>query len=85
MSLLFGCEADGLLPTIPRAPNGYRQYTTMHLEQARLAHLSLRWPYLNDMLQQFGADKPTISALRWMCRVRAKRFKPSQIAGFRPY
>jgi hypothetical protein len=56
-------EADGLLPTISRAPNGYRQYTTMHLEQARLAHLSLRW----------------------MCRVRAKRFKPSQIAGFRPY
>ena len=41
-------EADGLLPTIPRAPNGYRQYTAMHLEQARLAHLSLRWPYLND-------------------------------------
>lgn len=41
-------EADGLLPAIPRAPNGYRQYTAMHLEQARLAHLSLRWPYLND-------------------------------------
>jgi DNA-binding transcriptional MerR regulator len=41
-------EADGLLPAIPRAPNGYRQYTIMHLEQARLAHLSLRWPYLND-------------------------------------
>ena len=40
-------EADGLLPAIPRAANGYRQYTAMHLEQARLVHLSLRWPYDN--------------------------------------
>lgn len=41
-------EAEGLLPTIPRAKNGYRQYTTRHLEQARLVRLALRWPYLGD-------------------------------------
>jgi DNA-binding transcriptional MerR regulator len=41
-------EETGLLPAIPRAANGYRQYSAMHLEQARLAHLSLRWPYLGD-------------------------------------
>jgi DNA-binding transcriptional MerR regulator len=39
-------EAQGFLPEIPRAPNGYRQYTLSHLEQARLAHMALRWPYL---------------------------------------
>jgi DNA-binding transcriptional MerR regulator len=41
-------EADNLLPEIPRGRNGYRQYSTMHLEQARLVHLTLRWPYLGD-------------------------------------
>jgi DNA-binding transcriptional MerR regulator len=41
-------ETWGLLPEIPRAPNGYRQYTAMHLEQARLVHLALQWPYLGD-------------------------------------
>ncbi len=39
-------EADGFLLAVPRAENGYRQYTPMHLEQARLAHLALRYPYL---------------------------------------
>ena len=41
-------ETSGFLPEIPRAKNGYRQYTARHLEQARLAHLALRWPYLGD-------------------------------------
>jgi DNA-binding transcriptional MerR regulator len=41
-------ETWGFLPEIPRAPNGYRLYSAMHLEQARLAHLALRWPYLSD-------------------------------------
>lgn len=41
-------EQSGLLPDIPRGENGYRQYTTQHLEQARLAHLTIRWPYLSD-------------------------------------
>lgn len=39
-------EALGFLPEIPRAANGYRLYTRIHLEQARLARLALRWPYL---------------------------------------
>jgi len=41
-------EEDGFLPPIPRAKNGYRLYTTLHLEQARLTHLTLSWPYLGD-------------------------------------
>jgi DNA-binding transcriptional MerR regulator len=41
-------EAAGFLPAIPRAHNGYRQYSAMHLEQARLVHLALQWPYLGD-------------------------------------
>jgi DNA-binding transcriptional MerR regulator len=41
-------EASGWLPDVPRAANGYRQYSVMHLEQVRLIHLTLRWPYLGD-------------------------------------
>jgi DNA-binding transcriptional MerR regulator len=41
-------EASGFLPAIPRASNRYRHYTPYHLEQARLAHLALRWPYIGD-------------------------------------
>lgn len=41
-------ESSGFLPPIPRGKNRYRQYTAMHLEQARLAHLTVRWPYLGD-------------------------------------
>lgn len=38
-------EQRGYLPPVPRAANGYRQFTTRHLEQMRLATLALRWPY----------------------------------------
>ena len=48
MSMLFGCMRPLACCRQFRAPNGYRQYTARHLEQARRAHLSLRWPYLND-------------------------------------
>jgi len=41
-------ESRGFLPAIPRGQNGYRQYSPMHLEQARLADLALRWPYVGD-------------------------------------
>lgn len=41
-------EEWGYLPPIPRGENGYRQYTQMHFEQARLAHLTVRWPYVGD-------------------------------------
>jgi len=41
-------EASGFLSPVPRGANGYRQYRTLHLEQARLAHLALHWPYVGD-------------------------------------
>lgn len=37
-------EAQGYLSPVPRAVNGYRQYTPLHLEQLRLARLALDWP-----------------------------------------
>lgn len=41
-------EASGYLPAIPRDPNGYRRYSPIHLEQARLVQLALRWPTLGE-------------------------------------
>jgi DNA-binding transcriptional MerR regulator len=41
-------ESRGFLPPIPRGKNGYRQYNAIHLEQARLAYLTLSWPYLGS-------------------------------------
>lgn len=41
-------EDEGFLPPIPRAPNGYRQFTPLHLEQARLTCLAVRWPFVGD-------------------------------------
>jgi DNA-binding transcriptional MerR regulator len=41
-------EAQGYLPAIPRGANGYREYSPLHLEQARLAQLTLQWPYVGD-------------------------------------
>jgi DNA-binding transcriptional MerR regulator len=42
-------EQWGFLPPVPRAPNGYRQYTEVHLDQMRLARLALHggWPGRN--------------------------------------
>ena len=36
------------LPPVPRAANGYRQFSPLHLEHARLAALTLQWPYVTD-------------------------------------
>ncbi|GCE28865.1 MerR family transcriptional regulator [Dictyobacter alpinus] len=44
-------EASGFLTPIPRGTNGYRQYSELHLEQARLTWLALRWPYAGDKHQ----------------------------------
>lgn len=41
-------EEWGFLPPIPRSKNGYRAYSQMHLEQARLVRLTLQWPYIGD-------------------------------------
>jgi DNA-binding transcriptional MerR regulator len=41
-------EESGFLPPIPRGENGYRLYSPLHLEQAKLVRLTLHWPYLGD-------------------------------------
>ena len=38
-------EEWGFLPPIPRGPNGYRLFTTEHVDQMRLARTALQWPY----------------------------------------
>jgi DNA-binding transcriptional MerR regulator len=44
-------ESSGFLSPVPRSAHGYRQYRTLHLEQARLTHLALHWPYVGDKQQ----------------------------------
>ncbi|MCK6627145.1 MAG: MerR family DNA-binding transcriptional regulator [Anaerolineae bacterium] len=41
-------ETREFLSPVPRGQNGYRQYSALHLEQARLVDLALRWPYLGE-------------------------------------
>lgn len=41
-------EASGFLSPVSRGTNGYRQYSALHLEQAHLVSLVLRWPYVGD-------------------------------------
>lgn len=41
-------EQFGYISPIPRGENGYRQYSPMHFEQARLARITVRWPYVGD-------------------------------------
>ena len=41
-------EARGFLSPVPRSKSGYRLFTVLHLEQMRLAHLALKWPYLGS-------------------------------------
>lgn len=44
-------ERLGFLSDVPRGKNGYRLYSTFHLEQTKLISLTLRWPYLGDKPQ----------------------------------
>jgi DNA-binding transcriptional MerR regulator len=53
-------EAKGFLASVPRSKSGYRQFTLLHLEQMRLAHLALSWPYLGE--QQVVIDLVTCAA-----------------------
>lgn len=46
-------EEAGFLPPIPRGENRYRQYSELHLEYAKLARLTLHWPYLGDKELRF--------------------------------
>lgn len=76
-------ETWGFLPPIPRAKNGYRQYTMMHVEQARLAHLATRWPYLAndkyllvDLVKCAARDDLGMAmelAYKYLARVRIER------------
>jgi DNA-binding transcriptional MerR regulator len=75
-------ESQGYLPPIPRGQNGYRQYSPRHLEQARLANLSLRWPYLGDRsllieLVKYAAQGDFGTAMelayRYLAQVRVAR------------
>lgn len=75
-------EADGFLAPVPRNAKNYRQYTRLHLEQARLAHLAIRWPYLGDkaMLTDLvrsaarnELDMAIELAYRYLAHVRVER------------
>ncbi|CAA9290817.1 MAG: Transcriptional regulator, MerR family [uncultured Chloroflexia bacterium] len=75
-------EAQGYLPDIPRSPHGYRLYTRMHVEQAHLAHLALRWPYVSDkaplhtlVTSAVGGDygMATELAYQYLAQVRVER------------
>lgn len=76
-------EANGYLPAVPRADNGYRQYTRFHLEQARLVHMALSWPYLGDhkgllielVMSAAGDDLGMAMELayRYLAQVRVER------------
>lgn len=47
-------EAWGYLPPVPRAPNGYRQFTPYHLDQARLVRLAQRCTWLSGTIRAEG-------------------------------
>jgi DNA-binding transcriptional MerR regulator len=75
-------EAWGYLSDVPRGENGYRQYSTLHLEQARLAHLTLSWPYLGDkafliqLVKRASSDDLGMAmelAYQYLARVRMER------------
>jgi DNA-binding transcriptional MerR regulator len=75
-------ETWGFLPEIPRGKNRYRQYSALHLEQARLTHLTLRWPYLGDKALLIRLVKSAVHAdlgmamelaYQYLARVRMER------------
>jgi DNA-binding transcriptional MerR regulator len=47
-------EAWGLLPPIPRAPNGYRLYNESHVDQMRLARLAMRITWLGGAIRKLA-------------------------------
>lgn len=75
-------EASGYLPAIPRDPNGYRHYSALHLEQARLVQLALQWPTLGErallldlITRAAGGDfgMAMERAYQYLARVRVER------------
>ena len=49
-------EVWSFLPPVPRSPKGYRRYTRQHLEQMRLARLTLRGPWPGRSIRQSALD-----------------------------
>lgn len=49
-------EEWGFLPPIPRAPNGYRQFTAQHVDQMRLARLALRISWMGGAIRRRAYD-----------------------------
>jgi DNA-binding transcriptional MerR regulator len=47
-------ESWGLLPPIPRAPNGYRMYTEAHLDQMRLVRLAMHITRLGGSIRKLA-------------------------------
>lgn len=75
-------EAQGYLSAAPRSPAGYRLFTPLHLEQMRLAHLALQWPYFGDKqlvleMVRCAADGDLIMAMElayeYLINVRVER------------
>lgn len=75
-------EAEGFLPGITRDENGYRHYTLFNLEQARLVHLTLRWPWVGDKALLIDLaktasggdlDRAMELAYQYLARVRSEK------------
>lgn len=65
-------ESVGFLPPIPRAANGYRQYTEAHIDQMRLARKVMGSPWLGRPIRRMGVDlvltaaKGDLSEAQWL-------------------
>ncbi len=84
-------EASGFLSNVPRGTNGYRQYRAIHLEQARLAHLTLHWPYVGNKQRLIDLVKSAANddlgtamelAFEYLATVRAERTSTEDAIAF---
>jgi DNA-binding transcriptional MerR regulator len=75
-------EQEGLLPPIPRGTNGYRCYSELHLEQARLVLLVTNWPYVGERSVRLGIVQNVLAgdygkamelAYQYLAAVRVER------------
>jgi DNA-binding transcriptional MerR regulator len=75
-------ENKGFLSPVPRSKSGYRLFTPLHLEQMRLAHQALSWPYLGGQqvvidLVKCAADgdfsKAMELAYQYLAHIRTER------------
>lgn len=75
-------EERGYLPAITRSANGYREYTKLHFEQARLVHLTISGSYIGDKTLLIELVKSAANddygmamelAYQYLARVRMER------------